>query len=119
MPKAKLLQKSTKSLIGQEIGFINGLREQNLPKVGSVRGEKEWCLDKSKEPHHKPGKINKELERTIVESRKKLVRRDTPATKYSFCGAIAIHQKLDTMGFPEETRAFNNQSSFKKKRSYY
>ena len=29
MPKAKLLQKSTRNLIGQEIGFINGLRVQN------------------------------------------------------------------------------------------
>ena len=37
-----------------------------------------------------------------MESRKKLVRRDTPATKYSFCRAIAIHQKLDTLGFREK-----------------
>ncbi|MDR4499572.1 MAG: hypothetical protein MRK02_16885 [Candidatus Scalindua sp.] len=71
------------------------MREQN-------QGEREWYLDKSKEPHHKPGKINKELEQAIVESRKKLVTRDRPSTKYSFCGAIAIHQELDTLGYQEK-----------------
>ncbi|MDR4497131.1 MAG: helix-turn-helix domain-containing protein [Candidatus Scalindua sp.] len=39
-------------------------------------GGKGGIFDKSKEPHHKPGKINKELEIvSTVESRKKLVTR--------------------------------------------
>ncbi|MDR4498153.1 MAG: hypothetical protein MRK02_09575 [Candidatus Scalindua sp.] len=28
--------------------------------------------------------------------------RDRPSTKYSFCGAIAIHQELDTLGYQEK-----------------
>ncbi|MFC1841337.1 integrase core domain-containing protein [Thermodesulfobacteriota bacterium] len=28
-----------------------------------------------------------------------MVKRDTPETKYSFCGAVAIHQELDKLGY--------------------
>lgn len=61
-------------------------------------GDPEWYLNETKEPHNKPNKIDNGLEQTIVESRKKLKRRDTPETQYSFCGAIAIHQDLDGSG---------------------
>ena len=56
-------------------------------------------LDQSRAPHHKPGKISKELEQAIITSRLKLVKRDSPETKYAFCGAIAIHQELDNLGY--------------------
>lgn len=62
-------------------------------------GKPDWYLDESRVPHNKPGKISKELERAIVNSRIKLVKRDTPETKYSFCGAVAIHQELDNLGY--------------------
>lgn len=42
------------------------------------------------------------MEQAIVESRKKLTKRDTPETKYAFCGAIAIHQELDMLGYKEK-----------------
>ena len=28
-----------------------------------------------------------------------MVKRDTPETKYAFCGAVAIHQELDNLGY--------------------
>jgi len=31
-----------------------------------------------------------------------LVKQDTPETKYSFCGAIAIHQELDKLGYRDK-----------------
>ena len=46
-----------------------------------------------------PNKIDKKLEQAIVNSRKKLVSRDTEATRYAFCGAIAIHQELNHSGY--------------------
>jgi len=55
----------------------------------------EWFLSESTEPHGKPSRICPELERTIVQSRMLLQRRDTPATKYAFCGAVGIHEELD------------------------
>ena len=62
-------------------------------------GQTDWYLDQSRAPHNKPGKIGKELEQAIVNSRLKLVKRDTPETKYAFCGAVAIHQELDNLGY--------------------
>jgi len=58
-----------------------------------------WYLDKSKQPKNKPNKIDEKLENEIVAIRKKLVKRDTPETRYAFHGAIAIHQELDKSGF--------------------
>ncbi len=34
-----------------------------------------------------------------MQSRIKLSKRDTPRTQYAFCGAIAIHQELDNLGY--------------------
>lgn len=68
----------------------------------ATSGEPEWYLDASKSPHKKPNKVNNETEQAIVESRRKLVRHDTPETKYSYCGAIAIHQELDKLGYKEK-----------------
>ena len=62
-------------------------------------GQSDWYLDQSRAPHNKPGKIGKELEQAIVNSRIKLAKRDTPETKYAFCGAVAIHQELDSLGY--------------------
>ena len=38
-------------------------------------GKSDWYLDESRAPHNKPGKIGKELEQAIVNSRIKLVKR--------------------------------------------
>ena len=65
----------------------------------SQSGQSDWYLDRSRAPLNKPGKIGKELEQAIVSSRIKLVNRDTPETKYAFCGAVAIHQELDNLGY--------------------
>ena len=62
-------------------------------------GKPEWFFDVSRAPHNQPCKIDKELEQAIVNSRIKLSKRDTPQTQYAFCGAIAIHQELDSLGF--------------------
>jgi hypothetical protein len=62
----------------------------------------EWYLDESKEPKTKPSKINSELEAVIVSSRQQLVKRDTPETRYAFHGAVAIHQKLDDLGYEDK-----------------
>ena len=64
----------------------------------SKSNDPQWYLDDSKEPKNKPSKITKELEERIVEVRQKLVRRDTPQTRYAFHGAIAIHRELDNTG---------------------
>jgi transposase-like protein len=58
-------------------------------------GQSEWYFDQSRAPRNKPGKIGKDLQQAIVNSRIKLAKRDTPETKYAFCGAVAIHQELD------------------------
>ena len=62
-------------------------------------GQSDWYLDQSRAPRNKPGKIGKELEQAIVSSRIKLAKRDTPDTKYAFCGAVAIHQELNNLGY--------------------
>ena len=62
-------------------------------------GKNDWFLSESRAPHNKPSKINKELEQAIIHSRTKLVNRNTPDTKYAFCGAVAIHQELDKLGY--------------------
>lgn len=38
----------------------------------------------------------------IVNIRQQLVKRDTPQTRYAFHGAVAIHQRLDEMGYEEK-----------------
>jgi len=65
----------------------------------SQSGQSDWFLDQSRAPHSKPGKIGQELEQAIVSSRVKLAKRDSPETKYAFCGAVAIHQELDNLGY--------------------
>jgi hypothetical protein len=65
----------------------------------SQSGQSGWYLDQSRAPLNKPGKIGKELEQAIVKSRIKLAKRDSPETKYAFCGAVAIHQELDNFGY--------------------
>ena len=65
----------------------------------SRSGQSDWYLDQSRAPRNKPGKIGKELEQAIVNSRIKLAKRDSPETKYAFCGAVAIHQELDDLGY--------------------
>ena len=65
----------------------------------SRSGQSDWYLDQSRAPRNKPGKIGKELEQAIVNSRIKLAKRDSPETKYAFCGAVAIHQELDNLGY--------------------
>ena len=62
-------------------------------------GDPEWFLDISIAAHNQPCKIDKELENAIVKSRVKLSKRDTPQTQYAFCGAIVIHQDLDSLGY--------------------
>lgn len=59
-------------------------------------------MDESKEPQTKPNKIDTELETVIVQTRQQLVKRDTQKTRYSFHGAVAIHQRLDEMGYDEK-----------------
>lgn len=61
-------------------------------------GDPQWYLDESKEPKTKPTKIDASLEDDIVNIRKKLVKRDTPETRYAYQGAVAIHQELDKSG---------------------
>ncbi|MBU4189408.1 MAG: integrase core domain-containing protein [Candidatus Thermoplasmatota archaeon] len=59
----------------------------------------QWYLNESTEPKRKPNKIDPVLEMNIIKSRKKLVKRDTPETRYAFHGAVAIHQELDNLGY--------------------
>ncbi len=68
----------------------------------SKSNDGQWYLDESKEPKAKPNKITKELEEAIVQTRKKLVKRDTPQTRYAFQGAIAIHQELNGLGYKDK-----------------
>lgn len=68
----------------------------------AASGEPQWYLELSRAPHTQPCKIDKELERAIVDSRIKLFKRDTPQTKYAFCGAIAIHRELDNLGYRDK-----------------
>ncbi|MCK5260242.1 MAG: helix-turn-helix domain-containing protein, partial [Candidatus Omnitrophica bacterium] len=66
-------------------------------------GDPRWYLDESKAPKTRPTKIDSKLENDIiVESRIKLVKRDTPETQYAFHGAIAIHQELDKLGYEQK-----------------
>ena len=65
-------------------------------------GQSDWYIDQSRAPHSQPGKITKELEQAIVGSRIKLAKRQTPETKYAFCGAVAIHQELDNLGYRDK-----------------
>lgn len=58
-----------------------------------------WYLDQSKAPRTKPQKIDRTLEGKIVLIRQELVRRDKPETRYAYHGAVAIHQKLDELGY--------------------
>lgn len=62
-------------------------------------GDAAWYLSQSTTPHHQPSKLSAELEEEIVHSRQFLARRDTPDTRYAFCGAVGIHQDLDRKGF--------------------
>jgi hypothetical protein len=65
-------------------------------------GNPEWYRDESTAPRSLPGKIDQGIEEAIIASRKKLIRRDTDETNYSFYGAIAIHQELDNLGYKEK-----------------
>ena len=62
----------------------------------------QWYLDESKEPKTKSNKIDSKLEAVIIKTRQQLVKRDTPQTRYAFHGAVAIHQKLDEMGYKDK-----------------
>lgn len=62
----------------------------------------QWYLDESKEPKTKSNKIDPKLEAVIIKTRQQLVKRDTPQTRYAFHGAVAIHQKLDEMGYEDK-----------------
>jgi len=64
--------------------------------------DSEWYLDESKEPKTKTNKLNAELEAVIVQARQQLVKRDTPQTRYAYHGAVAIHQRLDGMGYTKK-----------------
>jgi hypothetical protein len=65
-------------------------------------GSAEWFCNESTEPKTKHTKISSTLENEIIHSRSKLTKRETPATKYAFCGAIAIHHDLDKKGYNEK-----------------
>ncbi|MCH7732249.1 MAG: transposase [Candidatus Marinimicrobia bacterium] len=65
-------------------------------------GDPDWYLDESKEPNRKQTKIDESLENEIVKIRKKLMAHSTPETRYSYIGAIAIHQELDKAGYKEK-----------------
>lgn len=64
----------------------------------SKRDDKEWYQSQSRRPHTNTNKIDNHLEAEVVNSRIHLRKRDTPETKYSFCGAVGIHQDLDKKG---------------------
>lgn len=65
-------------------------------------GESDWYLDASKEPKIKHAKIDESLENRIVKIRKKLMAHSTSETRYSYYGAIAIHQELDKAGYTQK-----------------
>lgn len=62
----------------------------------------DWYLDESKEPKAKPTKLNAELETVIIHTRQQLAKHDTPQTRYAYHGAVAIHQRLDEMGYKDK-----------------
>ncbi len=62
----------------------------------------EWYHSHSRRPHTSPNKVDKHIEKEVVDSRKRLQKRDTPETKYSFCGAVGIHYDLDKKGFDDK-----------------
>jgi len=62
----------------------------------------EWYLDESKEPKTKPRRIDAGLEAVIIQTRQQLVKHDTPQTRYAYHGAVAIHQRLDEMGYKDK-----------------
>jgi len=64
--------------------------------------EENWFLNETTEPRNKPNKIAQEIESEIINSRVRLIKRETAETKYSFCGAIAIHHDLDRKGVDEK-----------------
>jgi putative transposase len=64
--------------------------------------DSEWYLDESKEPKTKPRKIDAELEAVIIRTRQQLVKHDTPQTRYAYHGAVAIHKRLDEMGYKDK-----------------
>jgi len=68
----------------------------------AASADPEWYVDKSKAPYRTPTKIDVEVENAIVGSRVKLSKRDTDETRYAFCGAIAIHQELDHLGYKDK-----------------
>lgn len=68
----------------------------------SSRNDEFWYLSDSTEPNFKPHKTDGAIESAVVESRKYLERRDTPETKYSFYGAIGIHQDLNRQKIEEK-----------------
>jgi putative transposase len=68
----------------------------------STDSDETWFLSRSTEPLHKPNQIDTDTENEIVGSRKFLQRRDTPETRYAFCGAIGIHQDLDRKGIDQK-----------------
>ena len=62
-------------------------------------GDPDWYLNESKEPNRKHAKIDESLENKIVEIQKKLMAHSISETKYSYYGAVAIHQELDIAGY--------------------
>ena len=65
-------------------------------------GNSEWYQSHSRRPHTSPNKIDKQIEKEVVDSRKRLQKRDTPETKYSFCGAVGVHYDLDKKGLDDK-----------------
>ena len=59
----------------------------------------EWYLDESRTPKRNANKLDHKLETVIVQTREELVRRDKPETRYAYHGAVAIHQRLDQLGY--------------------
>ena len=83
--------------------FLQRTRDWVYKWIERFKGNKaEWYLDESKEPKTKPKKIEPELESVIVNIRQELVKRDTPQTRYAFHGSVAIHQRLDEMGYEDK-----------------
>lgn len=92
---------------GKNISEISVLLQRTRPWVykwlkRSKSADSQWYLDESKEPKAKPNKVPKKLEEHIVQTRKKLAKRDTPQTRYAFHGAIAIHQALGNLGYKDK-----------------
>jgi transposase len=99
----------------------------------SASSDETWFLNRSTEPHNKPNQIDPDTEKAIVGSRIFLRRRDTPATRYAFCGAIGIHQDLDRKDIDQKPSLSTinrvlkrhglteepNKSNHEKKKVYY